>query len=521
MRVATSAGMAAIDRETIAGGVPGRELMERAGREMTWQLLREFPALAPPARVGVVCGKGNNGGDGLVVARLLENLGFEVKVLLLAAAADLAPDARANLDRLPPGVEVDAAPPELWADRAADLCADADLVVDAVFGTGIALPLRPDHAALFAALNDGGAPIASLDLPSGVGGDDGAVDPVAVRADATITVGLPKLGLLLPPGRDHTGALSVVDIGFDDEACARHTGPRHWLLPADYAELLPPRSADTHKYAAGTVLVLAGSTRFGGAALLAALGALRSGAGLVTLALPREHAAAAASFVPEAPAVALPTGPRGGLLPVAGDDLAALLRRQRALALGPGLGDDPETDRFVVELLAASSLPAVVDADALSAFARLGLPPRRDAGPTVFTPHAGELARLAGLDPADLAARRLDLVPELAARWGVVLVAKGSPTLVAAPDGLLWFNPTGHDALAHGGTGDVLTGLIGGLLAQGCEALDAALLGCWLHGRAGELAAAEGSRRSVLAREVADRLPAAFAELEAAAGGPA
>jgi len=521
MRVATSAGMAAIDRETIEGGVPGRELMERAGREMTWQLLREFPALAPPARVGVVCGKGNNGGDGLVVARLLENLGFEVRVLLLAAAADLAPDARANFDRLPPGVEVDTPAPELWADRAGDLCADADLVVDAVFGTGVALPLRPDHAALFAALNDGGTPVASLDLPSGVGGDDGAVDPVAVRADATITVGWPKLGLLLPPGRDHAGSLSVVDIGFDDDACARHTGPRHWLLPADYAELLPARPADTHKYEAGTVLVLAGSARFGGAALLAALGALRSGAGLVTLALPREHAVAAASFVPEAPAVALPTGPRGGLLPVAGDELAGLLRRQRALALGPGLGDDPGTARFVVDLLASSPLPAVVDADALTAFARLGLPPRRDAGPTVFTPHAGELSRLAGLDPDDLAVRRLDLVPELAARWGVVLVAKGSPTLVAAPDGLLWFNPTGHDALAHGGTGDVLTGLIGGLLAQGCEPLDAALLGCWLHGRAGELAAAAGSRRAVLAREVADRLPAAFAELEAAAGGRA
>lgn len=517
MRIATAAQMAAIDRDTIAGGVSGRDLMECAGREMTWQLLREFPELVPPDRVSVICGKGNNGGDGLVVARLLETLGYEVHVMLLAAPGDLSPDARANLERLPAEVSREAPPPAAWPERVLDLAVESALVIDAVFGTGITPPVRDAHAALFAALNAGGAPVLSLDIPSGVSGDDGAVDPVAVRADATITVGLPKLGLLLPPGRDHVGRLSVVDIGFEDAVCEAHTDDLHWLTPADSADLLPPRPSTVHKYGAGTVAVLAGSRRFGGAALLAAQGALRSGAGLVTVALPEPHASAALAFVPEALIRGLPVGAGGGLAPDAAD-LAALVERQTALAVGPGLGDDPAMDAWLLDWLPAVDRPLVVDADGLSAFARAGRAPTFAHDQVVLTPHAGELARLAGVDADRLAAERLERVPVLARTWNVVLVAKGSPTLIAAPDGTLVLNSTGHDALAHGGTGDVLTGLIGGLLAQGLDAFDAALLGCRLHGRAGEIVAeAAGTRRCLLAREVADALSAAFAELEALA----
>jgi len=515
MRIATAAQMAAIDRETIDGGVPGLALMETAGREMTWQLLREFPELSPPVAITVVCGKGNNGGDGLVLARLLETLGFEVHVVLLAPADALSPDAAANLARLPDSVTRESVPPSSWVERARERCVESELIVDAVFGTGIVPPVRDGYADLFAALNDGPCAILSLDVPSGVAGDSGAVDPVAVRADATVTVGLPKLGLLLPPGRDHAGRLSVVDIGFEPETCERHTGDLHYLLPADYADLLPPRASDAHKYGAGTTLVLAGSRRFGGAALLAGLGALRSGAGLVTLALPENHATAALGFLPEALVRPLPTGSGGAIAPLAGDAWSDLLQRQDALAVGPGLGDDPATDAWLVDLLAGVDRPLGVDADGLSAYARAGREPAFAHGEVVLTPHGGELARLAGDTAGRLREDRLGVVPELARRWGAVLVAKGSPTLVASPDGAVVVNPTGDDALAHGGTGDVLTGLIGGLLAQGAPAFDAALLGCWLHGRAGELAtAAAGSRRTLLAREVADRLGEAYAELE-------
>ncbi|MBU1677126.1 NAD(P)H-hydrate epimerase, partial [bacterium] len=336
MRIATAAQMAEIDRETIRGGVPGLTLMENAGREMTWQLLREFPDLSPPSLITVVCGKGNNGGDGLVVARLLENLGFEVHVMLLAEPESLSADARANLDRLPASVTRDTIPPDRWAARVYERSVESELIVDAVFGTGITPPVRDDYADLFEAVNAGPCAVLSLDIPSGVAGDSGAVDPVAIRADATFTVGLPKLGLLLPPGRDHAGRLSVLDIGFAEEVCERHTGDLHYLLPEDYADLLPPRTSTAHKYDAGTALVVAGSRGFGGAALLAGLGALRSGAGLVTLALPENHTTAALGFVPEALIRALPTGASGAIAPLAPAAWSDLMTRQDALAVGPG-----------------------------------------------------------------------------------------------------------------------------------------------------------------------------------------
>jgi len=517
MRVATAREMAAIDRATIDGGVPGEELMERAGREIVRALLDLFPEIAPPAGVAICCGKGNNGGDGLVMARLLDNLGFAVRVLLLGLPEDLSPGARRNHDRLPPGVAVVSVPPEEWADRWRALCADCDLAVDAVFGTGITPPVGAAHAALFAAFAELPIPVLAVDVPSGVAGDSGRVDPIAVRADATVTVGLPKLGLLLPPGRDHVGELAVVDIGFDAGLVREHTADRHWLPPGELAALLPPRPTDGHKYRFGTVLVVAGSRAYGGAAALAGLGALRSGAGLVAVAAPAPLETALRATLPEALVTALPATPAGTIAPLGREEAERLLARRHAVAVGPGLGDDPSTDAWAVEFLAGLALPAVVDADALSACARLGREPRFGGREVVITPHAGELARLAGVRPADVERRRLELAPELARRWNAVLLLKGSPSVVATPDGALAINGSGHDALAHGGTGDVLTGLVGGLLAQGCPARDAAVLGAWLHGRAGEIAAAGRSRRAVLAREVADALPEAFADLEAAA----
>lgn len=518
MRVATSSQMGAVDRETIAGGVAGIDLMETAGREMTWEVLRLHPGLQHGDAVAVCCGKGNNGGDGLVMARLLEGLGFNVTVMLLAEPDGLSDEARTNYDRLPPGVEVLIPPREAWADRWSALCGESDLVIDAVFGTGIKPPVDQDHAALFEAFNSGGAPVVSVDIPSGVSGENGVVSPNAVRADTTITVGLPKLGLLVHPGRDHVGDLSVVDIGFEPELCEKHTRPWEYLLPEDYALLLPDRPGDVHKYRCGTLLILAGSRRYGGAAILAGMGALRSGAGLVTMALPEVHCQAALAALPEVPQIPLPCKESGGMSPLDREAMAELLTRQSAVAIGPGIGADPDTDRCLIDLLGGLNLPVVVDADAISAFARQGSKPEFASEQVVLTPHAGELARLAGIDSFALNERRLELVPELAGKWGVTLVAKGAPTLIGHPDGTMTINPNGDDCLAHGGTGDVLTGLIGGLLGQGCSADAAAQLGCWLHGRAGEMATAEvGSRRSVSAADVASFLGEAYAELEALA----
>lgn len=540
MRVVTAARMAAIDKETIDGGVPALELMERAGAavaEAALAMLAEAehghahgqacghdhgPQDEPPApRALVVCGKGNNGGDGLVAARLLADEGVGVAVLLLAAPGDLAAGAAANFARLPRGVEVVAPVPEAWAQAAAELADESDLVVDAVFGTGIRPPLRGAYPDLFRALNDAGLPCLAVDIPSGVDADGGGVDPVAVAADRTVTMGLPKRGLLLPPGRDFVGTIEVADLGFAAEACARHAGCEHWLDRPDYLALLPPRRSWSHKYQCGTVLVVAGSRAFGGAAHLAGLGALRSGAGLVTMVVPEGLAVPVRVGLPEAIVAAVPETAAGTIAPLGAAAFASLLGARRAVALGPGLCDDPATDGWVVELLSGLDRPCVVDADGLGAFARLGSAPRFAHDQVVLTPHAGELARLVGRTAAEVRAEAVPLAAELAARWGCVLMLKGSPTVIAAPDGRVFLNASGDDALARGGSGDVLTGLIGGLLAQGSSALDAALLGAYVHGLAGTLAARGRSTRAVLVREIAGALGPVFEAMEQEASADA
>jgi hydroxyethylthiazole kinase-like uncharacterized protein yjeF len=393
--------------------------------------------------------------------------------------------------------------------------------VDAIFGTGIEPPLRGHYPDLIRAVNDAGMPCFAVDIPSGVSGDDGQVDPVAVAADLTVTVGLPKLGLLLSPGRDFAGDLEVVDIGFPGDICERHAGHLHWLATEDYLTLLPPRPAAVHKYDCGRVLVMAGSRAFGGAAHLAGLGALRSGAGLVMMTAPLCLETSLRVGLPEAVIRAVAETDAGTIAPLSGDVLERLLENQRALALGPGLGEDPGTDAWVVDLLAGLELPAVVDADALNAFARTGTEPRFGTDQVVLTPHAGELARLAGMTSAQVNKNRFRLVADLATRWNAVVMLKGCPSLIAAPDGRVFINPTGDDALARGGSGDVLTGLVGGLLAQGLEALDAALLGAYLHGRAGTVAARGRSNRSVLVREIAAAVGPVFEEMEQMASSTA
>ncbi|PID79354.1 bifunctional ADP-dependent NAD(P)H-hydrate dehydratase/NAD(P)H-hydrate epimerase, partial [bacterium DOLZORAL124_64_63] len=486
----------------------------RAGRAMAASLQALYQDKAMKGQVAVVCGKGNNGGDGLVVARLLHEAGLPVAVLMLAEAEELSPDARANYDRLPEGVDLLQPGPEHWVGAAGTLLPEAALVVDAIFGTGIQPPLRAAYVALIQALNGAPAMRVALDIPSGVAGDDGRVDPVAFRADLTITVGLPKRGLLWPPGRDWVGQLQVVDIGFPPDICEKHSPDHHVLEPAEYAALLPERRSDSHKYDHGAVLLLAGSHAYGGAAQLAGLGALRSGAGLVRVAVPAELAPSLRAGLPEAIVTPLAATENGTVAPLPDWVREDLLRKQDAVVLGPGLDADPRTDAWARAFLADAPQALLVDADGLGAFARHGQTPRFAHANVVLTPHVGEMARLIGLPGSEVAADRLALCGRWARRWKVVLLLKGSPTLIGAPDGRVFFNPTGDDALARGGSGDVLAGLIGGLLAQGLTALEAALLGAYLHGRAGSLAAEAGSRRGILVREVAAALGPAYAELE-------
>ncbi len=404
--------------------------------------------------------------------------------------------------------------PENWAEAFVELAETADMVVDGILGTGIVLPLRGPYIDLIRNINDAGVPCLALDIPSGVSGDDGRVDPVAVAADMTVTVGLPKRGLLLAPGRDFAGDIEVVDIGFPEEICEAHTPDVHWLPRREYLGLLPSRFSVSHKYKFGTLLVLAGSRAFGGAAVLAGMGALRSGVGLVSLVVPRGLETATRVTLPEVLTNAVPETDGGTIAPLEAAVYEALVDGVRALAVGPGLGDNPDTDNWLCDQLAGQDIPLVLDADGLNAFARLGREPVFGTPNVVLTPHAGELARLVGLSSAEVEQRRFELVAECAARWNVVLMLKGAPSLIAAPDGRVFINASGDDALARAGSGDVLTGLVGGLLAQGLAALDAALLGAYLHGLAGTAAALGMGTRSVLVREVASGIGPVFEEME-------
>jgi NAD(P)H-hydrate epimerase len=538
--------MAEIDRATIASGVPAVELMERAGAavaEAVLDFLHEHDddhghvhgpgcghaaavqgdGAEGPAVTGVlvICGKGNNGGDGLVAARLLAEADCTVSVMLLAQPTELSADAQANFELLPVEVTVFMPGPADWAEAFGELAETAEMVVDAIFGTGIVPPLRGPYIDLIRNINDAGIPCLAVDIPSGVGGDDGRVDPVAVAADTTVTMGLPKRGLLLAPGRDFAGEVEVVDIGFAEEVCEAHTPNVHWLTRWEYLGLLPTRASVSQKYKFGSLLLVAGSRAYGGAATLAGMGALRSGAGLVSLVVPRGLETAMRVSLPEVLTNAVPETDHGTIAPLADEVLADLSKSARALAVGPGLGDDGDTDRWVCDLVAAATQPLVLDADGLNAFARQDRQPRFGSAEVVLTPHAGELGRLAGLTSAEVEARRFELVAEYAARWNVVLMLKGAPSLIAAPDGRVFINASGDDALARAGSGDVLTGLIGGLLAQGLPALKAALLGAYLHGLAGTVAARGMSTRSVLVREVAGAIGLVFEEMEKEASAAA
>ncbi len=541
MRVCTAAQMSAIDKDTIAGGVQGLELMERAGEAMTQVLLDFMATLSEdnhehdhshheeqdcgctsdtceigedPKNILVLVGKGNNGGDGLVIARLLYREGLGVTVMLLAEIDSLSPESSVNLNRLPTEVQVVSSAQDDWVEIFQELVDGADMLVDAVFGTGITPPLRMAHTDLFRAVNDSGISTFAVDIPSGVSGDDGQVDPVAIAADITATVSMPKYGLLLPPGRDFAGELEVVDIGFPEDICRKHSSNHHWLGREEYLAMLPPRSSSVHKYDCGNLLIAAGSRAFGGAAQLTALGALRSGVGLVNMAVPISLETSLRVACPEAILAPLAETEAGTMAAVANEAMEQLLYGKQALAVGCGLGSDPETDGWVVDTLPKLDLSLVVDADGLSAFARQGVEPSFNSSEVVLTPHAGEMARLLGLKSNEVNELRFDLVAEYAAKWNVVLMLKGSPTIIGTPDGQVFINPTGDDSLARAGSGDVLCGLVGGLLAQGLPAFEAALLGAYVHGLAGSLAAETIGSRSVRTVEVPGAIGPVFMAME-------
>ena len=514
MIAVTAAEMRALDRWTIEHGTPGHVLMERAGAGAT-QVLRER-LRRPRAPVVIVAGRGNNGGDGFVIARHLKRARIPVEVWLLGRPEDVRGDAARAL--------------AAWkrARGATNLLTGADLerlrarltraavVVDALFGTGLNAPVEGLAAAVVEVINASDAPVFAVDIASGLSADTGMPLGAAVRATVTATFALPKIGQLVYPGVEHTGLLAVVDIGIPPEAVAV-VNPRASLLEAEeVGALLPPRRRDANKGTFGHVLVIATSRGKTGAGVLAAESAARAGAGLTTLAVPATLQPILEARVVEAMTAALPDTGDGAA--AAGDEraLAELLAGRSAVVCGPGLGQAAPTRAFVAEVVKRTTAPLVLDADGLNNVAGTTLLSER-AGPTVLTPHPGEMARLVGSDVPAVQRDRIGAARTLAQASGVVVVLKGAHTIVASPDGGVAISPTGNPGMASGGTGDVLAGVIGGLIAQGLAPFDAAALGVFAHGAAGDAVAARQGEVGLLARDIIAELPATIARLQAAA----
>ena len=506
MKFCTASEMRRLDEKTIKEcGIPGVVLMENAGRgaaEWTRRLCGELEG----RRVAVIAGRGNNGGDGFVMARIFHGWGARVRTFLLSKRDKVGGDARINLEAaLNMGLEVVEIPDEARLDRLE--LGGADLIVDSILGTGLNSEVRGLYRSVIEAVNDSNAFVMAVDIPSGLSADTGRVLGTAVRADLTVTFGLPKVGLLIRPGADLCGRLETVDIGIPPHILAEADPRKELLTDQTLQGLLVPRVRDGHKGLYGHTLIAAGSTGKTGAAALAALAAARTGAGLVTVAGPAGLNPVLEVKITEAMTEPLPESEPGFVSAEAADRVLELAAGKAVLALGPGLSDRPGPQQMVRRLTAECDLPLVIDADGLNALA--GDPDvlksvRRQA---VLTPHPGEMSRLTGLSTRELARDRLGASAAFAAKYGVILVLKGDRTVVAAPDGRLYLNTSGGPHMASGGMGDVLTGVIAGLISQGLDPLDAARLGVFAHGRAADLAAEKLGPVGVLASDLIEMLP--------------
>ncbi len=514
MRVLNAAQMREADRRAIEDlGIPSLVLMENAGRQFVDAMETAIGDVAE-TRVAVVCGRGNNGGDGFVVARVLHERGADVCVFVAGALADVRGDARVNLDIL--GrlriTAVEIGDEDAWLKQAPVVEA-CDVIVDALFGTGLTSPLGGLAGRIVSDLNCMDAPVVSVDLPSGLSADTHALIGPCVEATLTVTFAAPKLPLILWPAAQHAGDVVVADIGIPHEVIEAIDGP--WIEVSSADELRPlvqSRSDESHKGDFGHVVVVAGSRGKTGAAHLAAMGALRSGAGLVTVATPSSCLGTVAALGAEYMTEPLAETSAGTVAETAVDRVLEL--PGDVVAVGPGLGTEAGTRAFVRALLERSGRSLVVDADAVNAFAGDARAlAGRDGLDVVVTPHPGEMARLVGSTTAAVQADRIGAARALATSNRLYVVLKGHQTLVATPKGRVFINPTGNPGMATGGSGDVLTGMISAWLGQLLDTEAACRLAVFLHGAAGDLAEADEGQQAMTAGDILGRLGDAVLEL--------
>ncbi len=513
IRIVTAELMRAIDREAIEKrGIPGVDLMENAGRGIADGIKHDITIEPGEWNIAIFCGKGNNGGDGFVVGRYLNNFDYNVSIYYTGPAEKLSPDARFNLDRaLKLGIPIK----DLRSIEELPEYLDADFIIDAIFGTGFSGVPSGLMADLIEYINRQGCEVISIDCPSGLNIDTGGHEGVAIKADHTYCLGHPKLGLSYSPGRELAGSTRLIPIGIPDDIVESFHIRENLILRDIVAPLLPIRKPDGHKGDFGKLFVLAGSTGLTGAAALCAMASVRTGLGLVTVGCPESINDILEIKLTEPMTHPLPDVAKKGALALRGlGEIRKKISESDAIVIGPGIGRHHETIELVHRIVSSLDKPALIDADGLNAFEKDRQALLGDHPKLILTPHPGEFRRLIDEDiPADPRAR-YDLVRKYAAKFNAVIVLKESPSFIVDTDGELYLNSTGNDGMATGGSGDVLSGMIGSFLAQGLNPLEAAVCGTYMHGLAGDMAAHELGRRSLIASDLIDFLPDAFDNVE-------
>ncbi len=509
MKIVTVAQMKRAEEECARRGIPTGTLMENAGKAVAIEVMKILGD-APDRHILFFIGPGNNGGDGLVAARYLYNRGAKIDLYLFSrrSVGDVCPSGSTRW-----GVTVTLAMEDEGLGKLAELLSKSDAVVDAILGTGANRPLGGVFAAALAKLNEvkkdrPSLTVVALDIPTGLDADTGGVDPNTPYADYTITLGFPKVGLFNMPGAEHSGKISVVDIGVPAEITVENAG--EFLETKDVKRLLPLRSPFSNNGTFGRVLVVAGSINYIGAAYLASSGAMRAGAGLVTLATARSLQPVLASKLTETTYLPLPEAEPGIISPQAVDILKSELTSYDVLLIGPGMGQRDSVSQFIQYFFSSvrnEALRLIIDADALNTLSKIPDWWQNLTYDAILTPHPGEMARLTGKSTGEVQRNRLGLAREMAEKWHKTVILKGTYTVIAAPDGRIAVSPFANAGLASAGTGDVLAGVVAGLTAQGLTLFDAACLGVYLHGLTGEMVKDNLGDAGMLASDLLPALP--------------
>jgi len=518
MKSVTCDQIRALDRRTMeAAGIPGEVLMDRAGKGIAETILDGIQyACTPYRRAILLAGRGNNGGDAFVAARYLQDAGLAVEVWLIAESDDLRGDARIHFDKMR---AANVPLREMPAEK--DLCElsqngirDA-IIVDGLLGTGISGEVRGPIAEAIRFVNELSSlnTVVAIDIPSGLNGDTGDPAGEAVRADVTVTMALPKRGMLLPHAMDYVGCLHVVDIGIPDAYIAEIDSEPAYIAACDVEKIVSRRKRNTHKGSYGSVLIVAGGRGFAGAAGMAGCAAVRSGAGRVTILTPASIAATVAKMTPECMVYPAVETEGGGLSSDCLDEWGDTLDHFNAVLVGPGITQSEPSWKVVEWVLARARIPVVLDADALNVSADKSNKVRAASCPVILTPHPGEMARLLACTAADIQADRWAAARKATSEFGATIVLKGAGTVIVKEDAPLCVNMTGNPGMATGGTGDVLAGLLAGLLAQGIDDYDASRVAVYLHGRAGDIAALRYSQAGLAAGDVIAALGFAWREI--------